>query len=238
MESLSSRELRDVLTEDNHAELLGRAAGMSQEGAQILALEFRPKPVPRDVVRTLNLPAVPVSVVSAETRPAPVPPQTVQPLTPQLRRLSVTVSAEFMAELEQARAVLSHKFPGSEFEQVVREGFRLVLEEQRKRKGMTERPRSPSRESANDRYVPAAVKRTVWERDHGQCAWPMGHGKICGSTQQLEFDHAVEVALGGRPAADNIQLLCKAHNLMKAERNLGRQLMAKFAGKRQLRLQV
>src|SRR5438105_4466093 len=81
-------------------------------------------------------------------------------------------------------------------------------------------------ESANDRYVPAAVKRTVWERDHGQCAWPMGHGKICGSTQQLEFDHAVEVALGGRPAADNIQLLCKAHNLMRAERNLGRQLMA------------
>jgi hypothetical protein len=42
-------ELREVLTEENHAEVLARAEGKSQEEAQLLAVEYQPKPVPRDV---------------------------------------------------------------------------------------------------------------------------------------------------------------------------------------------
>jgi len=229
-------ELREVLTEDNHAEVLARAAGMSQEEAQLLAVELKPRPVPRDVVRALPMPlgsaeTTPGRSGSAETRLAPAPPETIKPLTPQLRRLSVTVSAEFMADLEQARAELSHKFPDGDFERVVREGFKLLLERNRKRKGLTERPREQPVERAGDeRYVSAAVKRAVWERDQGCCTWPMGDGKLCGSTHQLEFDHDLEVALGGAPTIDNIRLLCKSHNLMKAENRLGREFMARFRG--------
>lgn len=73
-------------------------------------------------------------------------------------------------------------------------------------------------------------KRAIWERDRGSCTWPMGDGKLCGSTHQLEFDHDLEVALGGEPTIDNIRLLCKSHNLMKAENHLGRELMARFRG--------
>ena len=58
----------------------------------------------------------------------------------------------------------------------------------------------------------------------------MGDGELCGSTHQLEFDHDLEVALGGGPTIDNIRLLCKSHNLMKAENHLGRELMARFRG--------
>src|ERR1700737_1897977 len=36
-------ELRGVLTERNHAEVLARAEGMSQEQAQLLAVEYNPK---------------------------------------------------------------------------------------------------------------------------------------------------------------------------------------------------
>jgi hypothetical protein len=78
------------------------------------------------------------------------------------------------------------------------------------------------------RYVPAAVKRAVWERDQGRCTWPMGDGELCGSTHRLEFDHDLEVALGGKTTIENVRLLCKSHNLMKAEQHLGRTLMAKF----------
>src|ERR1700682_2684866 len=117
-----------------------------------------------------------------------------RPLTPDLRRLNVTVSAPFRAELEQVRAALSHKCPGGNFEQVVREAFKLVLERDRKRKALTDRPRPPTDRprpptdlpraqpedsgesdratSDNARYVPAAVKRTVWERDKARCTWP------------------------------------------------------------------
>jgi len=224
-------ELREVLTEENHAEVLARAVDKSQEEAQLLAVEYQPKPVPRDVVRVLPLPPAPLAstVVSAETKALPSPPEVVKPLTPELRRLNVTVSADFMAELEQVRAALSHKCPDGDFESVVREAFKLVLERDRKRKALTDRPRAQSEgPSENARYVPAAVKREVWERDQGRCTWPMGDGDVCGSTHRLEFDHDLEVALGGKPTIGNIRLLCKSHNLMKAERHLGRDFMAKF----------
>ena len=224
-------ELREVLTEENHAEVLARAVDKSQEEAQLLAVEYQPKPVPRDVVRVLPLPPAPLAstVVSAETKALPSPPEVVKPLTPELRRLNVTVSADFIAELEQVRAALSHKCPNGDFESVVREAFRLVLERDRKRKALTDRPRTQSKAlGENDRYVPAAVKREVWERDQGRCTWPMGDGDVCGSTHRLEFDHDLEVALGGKPTIGNIRLLCKSHNLMKAERHLGRDFMAKF----------
>jgi hypothetical protein len=134
-----------------------------------------------------------------------------------------------MAELEQVRAALSHQCPDGNFEQVVREAFKLVLERDRKRKALTDRPRAPPETPGeNDRYVPAAVKRAVWERDQRRCTWPMGDGKVCGSTHRLEFDHDLEVALGGKPVTGNIRLLCKGHNLMKAEQHLGRALMARF----------
>jgi hypothetical protein len=51
-------ELREVLTEENQAQVLARAAGMSQEETQLLAVELKPRPVPRDVVRTLSMPSV------------------------------------------------------------------------------------------------------------------------------------------------------------------------------------
>jgi hypothetical protein len=273
-------ELRDVLTEENHAGVLARAEGKSQEEAQLLAVEYKPRPIPRDVVRALPMAPVPsvsasVSVavvptetsahvltpeaakpialfpVVSETKRSSPPPEVVKPLTPDLRRLNATVSAEFIAELEQVRAALSHKFPDGNFEQVVREAFKLVLERDRKRKALTDRPRSQPRAqpetpgsseapgtsetpgsseapAENDRYVPAAVKRAVWKRDQGRCTWPMGDGAMCGATHRLEFDHDLEVALGGKPTIGNIRLLCQSHNLMKAEEHLGRAFMARF----------
>jgi hypothetical protein len=47
-----------------------------------------------------------------------------------------------MAELEEVRAALSHRCPDGNFEQVVREVFKLVLQRERKRKGLTDRPRA------------------------------------------------------------------------------------------------
>jgi 5-methylcytosine-specific restriction endonuclease McrA len=209
------------------------------------------------------------AAVSAETSGPPRAHEVVKPLTPELRRLNVTVTAEFIDELEQVRVALSHKCPDGTFEQVVREAFKLVLERDRKRKALTDRPRSepraqseigarseisaasaapahseaspaaearaasetPARLEApgqNDRYVPAAVKRAVWERDQARCTWPMGDGKRCGATHRIELDHDLEVALGGKATIGNIRLLCRSHNLMKAEQHLGRAFMAKF----------
>lgn len=60
--------------------------------------------------------------------------------------------------------------------------------------------------------IPREVKIAVWRRDGGRCA-------MCGSTEDLQFDHIVPVAKGGTSkSAENIQLLCGRHNRKKSAR--------------------
>ncbi len=52
------------------------------------------------------------------------------------------------------------------------------------------------------------IKLRVWERYSGKCA-------NCGSTQLLQFDHIVPLAMGGSNSEQNLQLLCDRCNLEK-----------------------
>jgi len=64
------------------------------------------------------------------------------------------------------------------------------------------------------RDVPRAVKRAVWERDGGQCAFASSEGRRCTERAFLEFHHVQPYATGG-PA--NIALRCRRHNQHEAE---------------------
>ena len=60
---------------------------------------------------------------------------------------------------------------------------------------------SPRLAEYRKRVIPARVKLVAWVRDKGQCA-------MCGSTQELQFDHIIPFSKGGTSkTADNIQLL-------------------------------
>jgi hypothetical protein len=62
------------------------------------------------------------------------------------------------------------------------------------------------------RVIPTSVKREVWKRDSGQCI-------ICGSQENLHFDHDIPFSKGGSSlVAENIRLLCAKHNLAKRDR--------------------
>ena len=68
------------------------------------------------------------------------------------------------------------------------------------------------REIEHNRLIPASVKLTVWKRDKGQCV-------VCGSRDNLHFDHIIPYSKGGSSlVADNIQLLCVRHNLAKKDK--------------------
>jgi hypothetical protein len=58
------------------------------------------------------------------------------------------------------------------------------------------RPTAPA-SSRRSRYIPAAVKRAVWARDQGRCAFVGTTGR-CGETGFLEFHHRVPYAEGGQ----------------------------------------
>ena len=59
------------------------------------------------------------------------------------------------------------------------------------------------------------MKREVWQRDQGRCAF-IGTSGRCRETAFLEFHHVEPFAEGGHATVENIQLRCKAHNLYEA----------------------
>ena len=71
------------------------------------------------------------------------------------------------------------------------------------------------------RYIPQEIRRIVWKRDNGQCAYQSLDGRKCGGKAFLELDHSHPFALGGKSTAENMQLLCRAHNQYRARQTFG-----------------
>ena len=80
--------------------------------------------------------------------------------------------------------------------------------------------------------IPAAVRREVWRRDGGRCAFVAADGRRCNSRWKLELDHVQPVALGGSSTVDDLRVTCRAHNLLYAERAFGREHMDRFRRER------
>jgi hypothetical protein len=60
--------------------------------------------------------------------------------------------------------------------------------------------------------IPTDVKLAVWKRDQGKCV-------VCGSSDNLHFDHIIPYSRGGSSlVAENIQLMCARHNLAKRDK--------------------
>ena len=76
----------------------------------------------------------------------------------------------------------------------------------------------PPRRLPRTRYIPAAVRRAVWERDRASCAYVSPSGVRCSATGRLEFHHRLPFAEGGEATVDNTSLRCTRHNTLEAER--------------------
>lgn len=79
--------------------------------------------------------------------------------------------------------------------------------------------------SRRSRHIPAHVKREVWARDKGRCAYVGTQGR-CTQTSFLEYHHVVPFAAGGETTVANLRLACKAHNKREAERFFGDDVIA------------
>ncbi|HVB35493.1 MAG TPA: HNH endonuclease [Patescibacteria group bacterium] len=63
--------------------------------------------------------------------------------------------------------------------------------------------------TVHQRMIPTFVKLEVWKRDRGCCV-------LCGSAENLHFDHDIPFSKGGSSITPkNIRLLCAKHNLAK-----------------------
>jgi hypothetical protein len=138
------------------------------------------------------------------------------PLGPERYLLRVTLTGDARDKLERARALLRHTIPSGDPAAVVERALVVLVEQLEKRKSArTSRPRGQASRTSRTRHVPAAVRRAVWARDQGRCAFVGTHG-CCDETAFLEFHHVRPFAIGGPTTVDNLQLRCRAHNAYEA----------------------
>jgi hypothetical protein len=155
------------------------------------------------------------------------------PLSPRRYKLQVTIGQEARDKLAELQALLSHRIPDGDVAAVIEQALDALLVETKKRKAaVTERPRSEVRtRGKKTRAIPARVRREVFERDEGRCAFVDGEGRRCGSSWQVEFHHRVAFAKGGLHGVGNVELRCRGHNQYEAELEYGREFMAVKRGR-------
>jgi hypothetical protein len=153
-----------------------------------------------------------------------VPPRpVVRPLAAERYEIRFTASAETLEKLREAQDLLGHAVPSGDLAQVFDRALTLLVADlARKKFAATPRPRPSTTSGADDRHIPAAVKRAVAIRDRTRCAFASPNGRRCGERRFLEFHHVVPYAAGGKATVDNIQLRCRAHNGYAVDQYFGR----------------
>jgi hypothetical protein len=92
---------------------------------------------------------------------------------------------------------------------VVRQGGRKVFKFRLELTDATDDVGNEDADLIHNRMIPSPVKAEVWRRDKGRCV-------ICGSTDNLHYDHDLPYSKGGTSLlAENIRLLRARHNLQK-----------------------
>jgi hypothetical protein len=75
---------------------------------------------------------------------------------------------------------------------------------------------------SNRAPITRATRREVVERAGWRCSFVADDGRRCDARAFVEFDHETPRSLGGSSQAENLRLLCRAHNRLAAERIYGK----------------
>ena len=240
--------LSPVLTDSNQEDLILLARGKSKRDLEAQLAELDPRPGSPDAWRRVPAPpawgpasVAPLTTPSADSTagsflPAKMtgilaeqPPlewQAVMPLSLERVRIGFDAATVLMKLIDRAKQVLRHKYPEGRLEDVLRDALEILLERKDPQNRLSLKPgeAAPVPEPRfltawrGGRYIPARVKRAVWQRDDGRCAWRFVDGTLCGSRDAIEFDHFRPFAKGGRSDdARNVRLLCRMHNRMAAK---------------------
>jgi len=74
------------------------------------------------------------------------------------------------------------------------------------------------------RYIPKEIRKAVWERDQGRCAFRSIQGRWCTERRFLEFHHIIPFAWRGETTVDNLELRCRTHNAYEGDLIFGKVL--------------
>ena len=219
----------------NAHELIAAAAGKSRSEIEWLLAQRFPRP---DVFAwgtesasgdSGNEPApgqlAPSLAPGTRSFPVPSPSATMTPLGDARVALQVTVSRATQQKLQRAKELLGFEVADNDTAAVLERALEaLIVTLEKRRLGRHTKHRA-GHAQGDSRHVPSALREAVAEHDGEQCAFVSDDGHRCESRHALEFDHILPLAKGGVTRADNLRLLCPAHNQYEADRKLGRTFM-------------
>jgi len=179
-----------------------------------------------------------------EPVPAAMPPlspvASLAPVAPQQYQMQFSTTEEHVQLVERAKALLARSAPGQSLGELHQQAMKLLVQDLEKRKfAVTDRPRAHSAPPApqaqpqparRSRHVPAAVRRSVFERDEGRCTYVDERGERCRETHGLELHHRQPFGKLGQHTTTNLTLHCSAHNALAAEQDFGAEHMARQRG--------
>jgi hypothetical protein len=219
------------LTPANHLDLLARARHRSKRDVEEIVAQVRPRPDVSATIRklpdrlqtkALALDAGEQATLTPGRTPAPsaVCVRTmaaVTALAPSRYKLQLTIDRATQQKLHRVRDVMPHTVPSGDLATILNRALDALLTGlERRKSGAAVRPRPARRMAPDSRHIPATVRRAVWARDAGRCAF-RGPGGPCGETAFVEFHHVRPFAAGGDATIDNIELRCRAHNQYEAD---------------------
>jgi hypothetical protein len=148
-------------------------------------------------------------------------------------RLAINLDEEAKSLLEKFIDLTAHQNPFASKEAAFKMALKIAVKEIEKKRMGKERQSSEteapitkiatvsvvdakpfkSGSAPKSRYIPAALRRSVWQRDQGICRYvdPIT-GRSCRSTHSLQIDHILEFERGGSHSPQNLRLLCAQHN--------------------------
>lgn len=190
----TAKVLAPHLTPANAARVLAAARGRRRAQVEEIVAQLVPPDEPPPGVRRLGAPVV-------------------RPTGADRFRLEVTIGAAAVGKLRLAQDLLRHVDPRGDEAALVERALDTLCDALARAKfAATGRPHAAAPPAAGSRHVPAEVKRAVYVRDLGRCAFVSPSGRRCDSRAFLEFHHVRPFAEGGAASVGNIELRCRRHN--------------------------
>ena len=187
-----ARLLAPHLTNENCDELLDRASHKSKREIEDIVASLQPVPE--------------FSVLGSW----------MAAIGPGLYRVHFTIGRETHERLRRVQDLLRHQVPNGDPAVIFDRALTaLLVDLEHSRFAAASRPRTGKEATPGSRHIPSAVRRAVWERDEGRCAFVGGRGR-CEERGWLEFHHVIPYAAGGAATTDNIELRCRPHNAHEA----------------------
>ncbi len=171
----------------------------------------------------------------------------VEPLGGERWKVQFTASSDVLEKLRLAQDLLRHQLPDGDLDRVFDRALSALVEQLMRSKVAATIPRRAPRSASGSharlgaqtapqtqespvaqtgrslvpakrsRRIPAEVRRQVWRRDAGVCAYVGEQGRPCRARGFLEFHHVMPYARGGDECIENIQLRCRAHNQYESD---------------------